>query len=194
VGASIRRWMFSVGARRRWCRNLRALPNAGAGMRRYWWVAAAGAVVFAVVLTLVLWPRGRDLPPARARVYSDATACLLTGSSGVGGPQAAPVWSGMEAASVRTSTKVSYLAVSGDDSVANAVPYVNTLIQRRCGLIIAVEPGPVGAVEQRAASFPSVRFAVLGSSSAPGVTVIAASGPESVSAAADRLVASIAYR
>jgi hypothetical protein len=147
-----------------------------------------------LVLAVVLWPRGRDLPPARARVYSDATACLLTGSSGVSEQHAAAVWSGMESASVRTRTKVSYLEVSGDDSVANAVPYVNTLVQRRCGLIIAVGASEVGAVEQRASSFPAVRFAVVGSGSSPNVTVIAAGGTEAVSGAADRLVATITDR
>jgi basic membrane lipoprotein Med (substrate-binding protein (PBP1-ABC) superfamily) len=127
-------------------------------------------------------------------VYTEATACLLTSSSGISDQQAAAVWSGMESASVRTRTKVSYLAVSGDDSVANAVPYVNTLVQRRCGLIIAVGANEVYAVKQRAASFPGFRFAVVGSGPSSNVAVITAGDAEAVSGAADRLVASITDR
>jgi hypothetical protein len=163
-------------------------------VRRFWWMAGAGAVVVDLVLAVVLWPRGRDLPPPRARVYTEASACLLTGSSGVSEQQAAAAWSGMESASVRTRTKVSYLAVSGDDSVANAVPYVNTLVQRGCGLIIAIGPSQVGAVQQRAASFPAVHFAVVGSGTGANVTGIAVGGSGGVSGAADRLVDSITKR
>jgi basic membrane lipoprotein Med (substrate-binding protein (PBP1-ABC) superfamily) len=127
-------------------------------------------------------------------MYTDASACLLTGSSGVSEQDAAATWAGMESASVRTRTKVSYLAVSGDDSVANAVPYVNTLVQRRCGLIIAVGSSQVGAIVQRAPAFPAVHFAVVGSGSGANVTAIASGETAAVSAAADRLVASITKR
>jgi len=151
-------------------------------------------VVLGLVLAVVLWPRGRDLPPPRARVYTDASACLLTDSSGVAGQQASAVWAGMQAASVRTRTRVSYLDVAGDDSVANAVPYVNTLVQRRCGLIIGVGPSEVGAIRQRATSFPAVRFAVVGSGSGQNLTSLAPGGPEALTSAADHLVTSIADR
>jgi basic membrane lipoprotein Med (substrate-binding protein (PBP1-ABC) superfamily) len=100
----------------------------------------------------------------------------------------------MEAASVRTRTKVSYLGVAGDDSIANAVPYVNTLVQRRCGLIIAVGSSEAGAIQQRAAAFPAVRFAVVGSGSGQNLTAISSGSPETLTAAADQLVASITDR
>jgi hypothetical protein len=160
-------------------------------MRRYWWAAGAGLVVLGMVLAVVLWPRGRALPPARARVYSDASACLLTDASGVAGPQAAPVWTGMESASVRKRVKVSFLAVNGDDSVANAVPYVNTLVQRKCNLVIAVGASEVGAVRERAAAYPSVGFAVLGAGSGQNVTPITATSASAVSEAVDGLVATV---
>jgi basic membrane lipoprotein Med (substrate-binding protein (PBP1-ABC) superfamily) len=163
-------------------------------MRRSWWVAGSVIVVLGLVLTIVLWPRGRDLPPTRARVYTDASACLLTDASGITGEQAAAVWAGMEAASVRTRTKVSYLGVAGDDSIGNAVPYVNTLVQRRCGLIIAVGPSEAGAIQQRASAFPAVRFAVVGSGSGQNLTAIAPGAPEILTGAADQLVASITDR
>ena len=160
-------------------------------MRRFWWAAAAGLVVVGSTVVVLVWPRGRDLPPARARVYTDASACLLTDSAGVAGSLAAPVWAGMQSASVRTRTKVSYLAVYGDDSVANAVPYVNTLVQRKCDLVIAVGASEVGAVRQRAAAYPAVRFAVLGSGAGGNIAAIAPAGAEAVSGEVDRLVAKV---
>jgi basic membrane lipoprotein Med (substrate-binding protein (PBP1-ABC) superfamily) len=161
-------------------------------MRRPWWVAGSAAVVVLVgVLAAVFWPRGRALPPPRARVYTDASACLLTDSAGVGGAQAAPVWAGMQSASVRTRTKVSYLEVYGEDSVANAVPFVNTLVQRKCDLVIGVGASEVAAVLQQAATYPGVRFAVVGKGSGQNVTAIAPASADAVTGAADRVVGSI---
>lgn len=111
-------------------------------LRKYWW--AATAVVAAVGIGLGIFLSrpshpARALPPARARVYTAFDACLLTDAAGVGSAQAAPVWSGMQAASLQSSGKVSFLSVYGPDTAANAVPYVNTLVQRQCNLVLAVE-------------------------------------------------------
>jgi basic membrane lipoprotein Med (substrate-binding protein (PBP1-ABC) superfamily) len=161
-------------------------------VRRYRWMAAgAGVLVLALVLTAAFWPRGRDLPPTRARVYTDASACLLTDSTGITTSPASAVWAGMQSASVRTRTKVSYLAVSGGDSVDNAVPYVNTLVQRKCDLIIAVGADEVAAVERRAATYPATRFAVPGPKGARNISAMAATSADGFTAEADRLVGSI---
>ena len=155
---------------------------------------AAAVVVAGAVLTVVLWPRGRELPPTRARVYTDASACLLTDSTGITSSPASAVWAGMQTASVRTRTRVSYLAVNGDGSVANAVPYLNTLAQRKCNLVIAIGAGQVGAVRQRAAAYPAVRFAVPAGQSTGNITAMAATSTDAYSAEADRLVGQIAVR
>ncbi len=162
-------------------------------VRRYWW-AGAGVLVLAVVVTVAVWPRGRDLPPTRARVYTDASACLLTDSTGITTSPASAVWAGMQSASVRTRTRVSYLAVSGGDSVDNAVPYVNTLVQRKCDLVLAVGANQVGAVRQRAATYPAVRFAVPASTGSGNVSAMAATSARDLTAEADRLVGSIARK
>src|SRR5215469_1180521 len=92
-------------------------------LKRYWWVVAAVVAVAGITVGVLLagssHPAARALPPARARVYTAFDACLLTDADGVTGAQAAPVWSGMQAASLVTSGKVSYLAVTGDDTAAN---------------------------------------------------------------------------
>jgi basic membrane lipoprotein Med (substrate-binding protein (PBP1-ABC) superfamily) len=144
-----------------------------------------------VALVVVLWPRGRNLPPPRARVYTAVSACLLTDSAGVTSTRAAPVWAGMQSASIRTRAKVSYLAVYGGDSRANAVPFVNALVRRKCDLVVAVGASEVAAVLQRAAAYPGVRFAVVGAGSGQNVTVIAPASADATTAAADRLVTEV---
>jgi hypothetical protein len=164
-------------------------------MRRYrWWIAGCGVAGVGLVLTIVLWPAGRHLPPSRARVYTDASVCLLTGSAGVVSSQAAPVWSGMESASLRTRAKVSYLAVVGEDSAANAVPFLDTLVQRQCGLVIAVGSSEIGAVRRRASVYPGTRFAVIGAGTGGNVTAVAATDANAVSVQVDALVAKVTNR
>jgi hypothetical protein len=156
-------------------------------LRRYWWavtvVVVAGGIVLGVVLTRPSHP-ARALPPARARVYTSFDACLLTDADGVASAQAAPVWAGMQAASLQTSGKVSFLAVSGPDTAANAVPYVNTLVQRQCNLVLAVGSSQVAAARQQAAAFPKVQFVVIdkGTSTA-NVTTVAPGKDADVTAA-----------
>lgn len=156
-------------------------------LRRYWWAVTAGVVVVGVGLGVYLAraeASHRVLPPSRARVYTSFDACLLTDSAGIGSAQAAPVWSGMQAASLRTSGKVSFLSVYGPDTQANAVPYVNTLVQRRCNLVIAVGASQVAASRERASAYPNVHFVVVDRGfSAGNVTAVAPGKDSDVSSA-----------
>lgn len=68
----------------------------------------------------------------------------------------------MQDASTATRAKVSYLAVTGPETTGNAVPYVNTLLQRQCSLVIAVGQPQVAALEQVAPNHPDIHFAALG--------------------------------
>jgi hypothetical protein len=171
----------------------RAVVVVAEWFRRFWWAVAAVAVALVglgVYLALPSAQPGRVLPPPRARVYSAFGACLLTDSDGVAGQAAAPVWAGMQAASLKTSAKVSYLAVSGPDTVANAENFVNTLVQRKCDLVLAVGVTEASAVQARAKAYPAVRFVVVGSGAAGGnVTVIppgsADGGRDAVAAAVE---------
>jgi hypothetical protein len=101
-------------------------------------VAAAVAVTVAVIAGAPRWPFGSSRPQAgagpQARPYLDATACLLTGPSGIApGTPGAPVWRAMQAASLTTHVMVSYLPDTGP---ADAAVLLSTLGQRRCGVII----------------------------------------------------------
>jgi hypothetical protein len=113
---------------------------------RRWLVPGASVVAAAVVTAWViaavtgspLWPFGSSRPHAagpHARVYLNATACLLTDPGGIApGTPGAPAWRAMQAASLATHVMVSYLPDTGP---GDAGVMLSTLAQRRCGVIIA---------------------------------------------------------
>jgi hypothetical protein len=85
-----------------------------------------GAVVVAAAVAAIVWvlPGGQTQPPARARVCSAFSACLLTDAHGLAGAPAKEAWAGMERASLATHARVSFLAVAGAATRGNAVPYL----------------------------------------------------------------------
>jgi hypothetical protein len=140
-----------------------------------WIAAAAAATALAVALIAWLaWPSTPAVPGAsRVRQYTDARACLLTGSSGISAGPAASAWAGMRDASLATRAMVSFQPAVGPPSADATAPYLDSLAQRQCGVIVAVGHGPVAAVAADAARFTQIRFFVVaGHSSGPNVTVI----------------------
>jgi hypothetical protein len=143
-----------------------------------------------VGLVWLLWPSPQPVA-LRARQYLAFDACLLTDSNGLAGAQAAPVWAGMQDASLATRAKVSYLSVYGPDRPDNVVPFLAGLIQRHCDLIVAVGPSQVSAVVADAPTFSQSRFVVVGGdASGPNVTAVTDSAPELVRARMKALVTS----
>jgi basic membrane lipoprotein Med (substrate-binding protein (PBP1-ABC) superfamily) len=143
--------------------------------RHRWWWAAGVVLLVAAGLIIVLWPARpapRTLPPARARQYLAFDACLFTGTQGLADPAAQPVWAGMQDASLATRAKVSYLAVTGPQTVGNAVPYTNTLLARQCNVVVAVGQSQVDAIYQTAPSHPGATFVVVGGQSGANVTAL----------------------
>ena len=143
-------------------------------------LCALSVMAGAALLMWAVWPSPRPADPAAsARQYLDASACLLTGAQGVtGGPQAA-AWLGTEDASLATHARVQYLAVRGPATKANALPYLASLLQRRCDVVIAVGSAQAAAAVAEAGRFPSVRFITVGAPDGPagpvaGVTTVAA--------------------
>lgn len=143
-----------------------------------WLVLAVPAVVAAVLAGWALWPS--PAPAPQARQYLDVSACLLTGPRGVTpGAPAAPTWAAMEKASLTTHVMVSYLPAT----VPTDVPVLlNTLVQRRCGMIVA-DGAPPGQVARAAKANPRQRFLLVSSSGteaavpANAVVVSAAAAP-----------------
>jgi hypothetical protein len=146
---------------------------------RVWWIAGAALAVVAVVTTLVvvLGHRGRQLPPSRARDYRSVDACLLTGAGGLADPAAAAVWAGMQDASLATRARVSYLPVVGPDTVAAALPFAQSLIQRHCVVVVAVGPVEVGAVAQEAPEHTDIRFVLIGGTAGGSNVSVVSTGP-----------------
>jgi hypothetical protein len=133
-----------------------------------WGVAATLAAVLAV---LVMWPSPRPAP--RARPYLAFTACLLTDGQGLAGSAAGPVWAGMQDASLATRAKVQYLPTVGVADVAGVLPYLASLAQRHCDLIVAVGAAQVAAVDAAAEKYPDTRFVTVGGARpGPNVTVV----------------------
>jgi hypothetical protein len=151
-----------------------------------WWrgrgavpgVAVAG--VTAGLLASSLSGCGQSPPAARVRVYADVDACLLAGPGGVSDPAVAPAWAGMEDVSAAGRAKVSYLTVTGPATTANALPYLNSLILRKCAVVVAAGGPERAAALADARQFPSVRFVLVGATGAgqvpPNVDALAAQG------------------
>jgi hypothetical protein len=156
-----------------------------------WWFTAGGILVV-VALVWLLWPATQP-PPPRARQYLSYTACLLTGERGTTDASAAPVWAGMQDASLTTHIKIQYLAISGPQTVDNAVVFVNTLAQRNCDVVIAAGAVPATAVTKAAATFPKTAFYTVGATTnAPHVTRIDTTDPAAVRAAISQALNSTA--
>ncbi|MFC7279965.1 hypothetical protein ACFQS1_38910 [Paractinoplanes rhizophilus] len=137
--------------------------------RKTWLISGTATAIAAAALVWLLWPDDHDEP--RARQYTAATACLLTPAAGVADHDTAPVWNGMQQASLATHGKVRYLAVNGDQTLANAATYLATLAIGGCDVILAAGSAPAAAVDANAATYPETRFVVVGTAQRhPNVT------------------------
>jgi hypothetical protein len=145
------------------------------------WLVGGALLVIAGGLTAWLLMRGGDGPDPRARVYTAATACLLTPEAGVQDKAAAPVWAGMQQASLATNGKVSYLEVSGPQTGANAASYLGTVSVGGCDLVLVAGPAPIAALDASAGAYPKVRFVSVGGGKAQAnVSVITADAPAAI--------------
>lgn len=152
------------------------------GVPRRWVLVAASAAASAVIAVVVissLWggQTERRLPPTRARAYSQQQACLLTPAQGLADAAVTPVWAGMQDASGKTSARVSYLAVTGEQSAAGAAPYLAALAARHCDVVLTVGAAPAGAVALDGSRFPKTRFLVVGGHTAGANVSSVAAGP-----------------
>jgi basic membrane lipoprotein Med (substrate-binding protein (PBP1-ABC) superfamily) len=135
-------------------------------VRRWQAAGAAGLLAIGLVAVAVtLLARGSSPQvPTHASQYTASTACLLTGSRGISAAPASTVWAGMEDASLATHAKSTYLTVNGPDTVANAVPYANSLIEGGCDVVLAVGTSQTGALTQIATRNPKTNFVIVSDS------------------------------
>ncbi len=158
--------------------------------RRGRWVTGGTVVALAAVVgAVVLLGEESGPPDPRAREYRDVNSCLLTGEQGIiAGTPAAPVWAGMQKASLETRTRATYVPVMGEQSAQNALPHLNSLLQRQCDVVVAVGESQVEVARSEAGNHRAIRFVVVGGPEAaepdgkapqgtPGnVTVVAEAG------------------
>ncbi|MFE0778378.1 BMP family ABC transporter substrate-binding protein [Streptomyces sp. NPDC058861] len=166
-----RTWRASAGKKepRSGAHAVGLLARVAAVLRgRAGWALASVLVVALGLLGLWLFTGGEESggpPDARARQYRDFDACLLTGEQGVvaGGP-AAPVWEGMQAASEDQGRhiRVTFVPVMGEQTEANARPFLNGLVQRSCEIVVASGAPQTAVAEEAAAKNPKVRFVTVG--------------------------------
>jgi hypothetical protein len=140
------------------------------------------------------------IPEARARTYGQVSNCLLTDPSGIQGAFAAAVWAGMESASAANHAQVSYLAIQGPDTTANAEIYINTLAMRGCSTILVAGSVSAQAAVHRAASWANQRLVTVtttapASSTSGGgkLTTISSGSLKSVTAQVKALLMSADY-
>lgn len=156
------------------------------------WLGVAAGVAAAVIAVVVWapWQRPVTAPASHARQYLNASACLLTDRNGiVAGSAAAPVWATMRSASLATHVMVSYLPAAGPSDVT---PMLNTLVQRRCGVIITT-PDTAGQAVATAAAHPGQRFLLITTAAVTAPSnadvVSAADAPARITAAIDTVAA-----
>ncbi|MBT2452945.1 BMP family ABC transporter substrate-binding protein [Streptomyces sp. ISL-43] len=157
----------------------RVLAGAAGALRgRAGWVAGGAAVLALCLVGGWLFTGGQDGPPdPRARQYKEFDACLLTDEKGiVTGAAAAPVWEGMQKASLETRARVTYVPVVGEPSAENARPLFNSLMQRKCDVVLAVGAAQVEVTEAGAKQYPRARFVVVDGAATAGNVMVAKSG------------------
>jgi hypothetical protein len=154
-------------------------------------LAVALATVAVGLFTWLVWPDSGE-PAPRERRYRDFTACLLTDEQGLRGELAKAAWAGMQDVSVSERVRVQYLAVSGDQSVDNAVPYFNGLATQDCSVIVAAGEPAIGAMMRGKARFPDIRYVALGPGGDGSVTTIAPASPESIKTTLASIISQVA--
>lgn len=167
------------------------LPGMSA-VRTRWFVAAATAVSIVVIGLLVwwLWPSRQPAQEPLARPYREFTVCLLTDERGTDGPEAQPIWAGIQDAALAAQVRSQYLSVAGPQTAENAATFLASLAQGKCHLIFATGRAPGDAVKAKAHTFPQVRFYLVNPrTSAANVSAVDAVDPRG---SAGRLVAAAA--
>jgi basic membrane lipoprotein Med (substrate-binding protein (PBP1-ABC) superfamily) len=163
-------------------------PTGGWTRRRVLIVGGLAALVAVAGAAWLLWPSPSP-PPPRARQYLEFTACLLTGPQGIAGRDAAPVWAGMQQASLATHAKVQYVSVTEPQTTENASAFLASLARGNCDLVFTTGAKPAAAADRDAGAYPDVTFYVLGrGTDASNLTHVDGSTAAEVQARADDII------
>lgn len=124
----------------------------------FWWSALAGTAIAAglAVWVVVSWLSGSHTHRIVANNISrNFRACLITDQQDTTAAQSA--WAGIQDAARSIPVNAQRLTVSST-TTAPLIPYVNSLVQRKCGLIISVDATLHAAVATSAQHNPHQQF------------------------------------
>lgn len=145
--------------------------------RPWQFTAATGALILAVTAGYLVLNLGES--PSRARQYLAFKACLLTDAQGINGELSSAIWAGMGQASLTTRARIQYLPVFGPPTVPNALPYLASLVQRHCDVIVAAGRVPAATISSAAPRYPEIRFITVGANgTGRNLTSLTANDPQ----------------
>ncbi|SOE24930.1 hypothetical protein [Streptomyces sp. OK228] len=127
-------------------------------------MAAAGALVASGLLAwlAIALLTGPQTPKVVANNISrNFRACLINDQHDANVAQ--PVWSALQKAVHGAAINTQHITVP-KSSTAASLPYVNSLVQRHCGLIISAGPDLHDAMTTAARNNPHQRFITIGQS------------------------------
>jgi basic membrane lipoprotein Med (substrate-binding protein (PBP1-ABC) superfamily) len=86
----------------------------------------------------------------------------------------------MEEASLKTRTRVQYLPAFGPSTVPNALPYLASLVQQHCDIVVAAGDVPSATVANGAGRFPKTKFLVVGGAHSLGNVATVNAAPDAL--------------
>lgn len=195
----IRRLSPTVHQRfRPWIRSVLQLAPVARSARAWrqapsWKRIGAVSVLGVLVTAMAAWGiLSTNATPSRARPYLAFKSCLLTDSHGISGNQAALAWAAMEDVSVKTHAMAQYLPAFGPPTVGNTLPYLASLAQRRCDIVVTAGDVPGATAVANAGQFPNVRFIIIGGQESHGnITAISPQPPIMHAALASAITAAL---
>ena len=138
------------------------LAEVRAVLRRHFrlTVGAAAALVVAVVTVLVVFVfTSGPAPSAQPDISSNFKVCLLDSAQGEG--DAKIVWNGVQSATKKVPINAQQLTVPAGSGVDPA-PYLNSLVQLHCQLVITSGVELADALKAAATNNPDIRFLHIG--------------------------------
>jgi hypothetical protein len=129
------------------------------------WGAIAGLAAILAVVAWVAWPPPTPKDPPRAREHRDFDMCILTDNQGLRSAPAAKTWAALQEVSKRTTVRLSYLTVSGEQTEERAKQFLATQVQQRCIIIVAVGQTQTAAANAVKSTYPQVSFLSVNSES-----------------------------
>ena len=159
MGGTVRRSVREQGALRR------GTDLPGAGRRRVRLAAAACMVGLVGVAAAGCGSKPTNTTSSSSSSAGAFTGCMVTDTGGIDDHSFnSAAWSGMQAAQTAGKATVQYVQSTTENDY---VPNINSLVSKKCGIVVTVGGLMADATKAAAASHQSQHFAIVDSSSIP---------------------------